>query len=49
MSSLDEAMDDGVVKVQKEDNFKLNFNIVPPFWSEVNKGTKVDYRHCNLT
>ena len=30
------------------DNFKLNFKDVAPFWSEVNKGTKVDYRHCNL-
>jgi hypothetical protein len=30
------------------DNFKLNFKDAPPTWSEVNKGTKIDYRHVEL-
>jgi len=38
-----------VVDQGKRDNFLLNFKDVPPIWSEINKGTKVDYRHSNLT
>ena len=30
------------------DNFKLNFKDAPQKWSEVNKGTKIDYRHIEL-
>ena len=50
MEGMDGAnpMDGEYVEAATLDNFKLNFKDAPPTWSEVNKGTKIDYRHVEL-
>ena len=39
---------DGEQVEARLDNFKLNFKDAPQKWSEVNQGTKIDYRHVEL-
>ena len=48
LMDIDENPQVGEAKKKVGDNFELNFREVPPYWTEVNPGTKIDYKRVML-